>query len=319
MAKKKIPSIIKEIREFQPTPIDYSYQKNISFSQFSMFRGCNKRWSLQYRDGHKRFTSTIHTVFGTSVHEALQHYLDVMYEQSGVAADKEDIIGFFEDKFREEYNTQYKKNNSQHFSSAEEMREFYEDGVEIINYFKKKKGKYFSKRGWYLVGCEIPIQSTPNPFLKNVIYQGFLDVVMYHEPTNTFKIIDIKTSTKSWGDKQKKDEDKQAQLILYKKFFSEQFNVPLENIEIEFFIVKRKVPEESDFPAALSRIQTFTPPSGKIKVGKAKKSLDEFIDSVFNKEGYKTHRMEPNPSRWNCGFCPYKEDEGLCGLGKSFS
>ena len=66
-------------------------------------------------------------------------------------------------------------------------------GVEIIRTFAKKRNQYFSKRGWYLVGCEVPIMITPNKRYNNVIYQGYLDVVMYHEPTNTFKIIDIKT------------------------------------------------------------------------------------------------------------------------------
>ena len=46
----------------------------------------------------------------------------------------------------------------------------------------------------------------------------------------------------------KNDEDKQFQLILYKKYFAEQFGVPIENIDIEFFITRRKVYEEGDFP-----------------------------------------------------------------------
>jgi hypothetical protein len=46
---------------------------------------------------------------------------------------------------------------------------------------------------------------------------------LYNETLNRFKIIDIKTSTKGWDDKTKKDETKQMQLILYKKFFSQQF------------------------------------------------------------------------------------------------
>ena len=32
---------------------------------------------------------------------------------------------------------------NQHFSSAEEMREFFEDGVAILNWFKKKRSRYF--------------------------------------------------------------------------------------------------------------------------------------------------------------------------------
>jgi hypothetical protein len=46
----------------------------------SIFRGCPHRWKLQYKDKIKRFTSSIHTVFGTAIHEVIQHYLDVMYK-----------------------------------------------------------------------------------------------------------------------------------------------------------------------------------------------------------------------------------------------
>ena len=36
--------------------------------------------------------------------------------------------------------------------------------------------------------------------------------------------------------------------LLYKKFFAEQFNVPVDNIDIEFFITRRKVYEGGDYP-----------------------------------------------------------------------
>ena len=302
MAKKKIPKIVKEIRAFQTQEINYAYQKNVSYSQFSMYRSCPHKWALQYKDGHKIFSSSIHTVFGTALHEVLQHYLSVMYEQSGAAADRENIIEMFENALREEYKTQYKKNNNQHFSSAEELREFFEDGVKIIRYFAKKRGAYFSKKGWHLVGCEIPVVIAPNKRYNNVIYQGYLDVVMYNENTNTFKIIDIKTSTKGWNDKTKKDEIKQFQLILYKKFFSEQFGVPVDSIDIEFFIVKRKVYEDADFP--IPRIQTFKPASGKVKLNKATKNVEDFITQAFTQEGYAEKEYEPIIND-NCKWCPF--------------
>lgn len=202
--KKKLPQIVKDIREFKPDEINYAYQKNISYSQLSMYRSCPHKWALQYKDGHKLFSSTIHTVFGTALHHVIQHYLDVMYEKSAAEADREDIIEMFEDALREEYRIQYKKKNSSHFSSSEELREFFDDGVEIIKNFKKKKSGYFTKKDWYLVGCEIPVIITPNKRYNNVVYLGYLDIVMYHEPTQTFKIIDIKTSTRGWNDKVKK-------------------------------------------------------------------------------------------------------------------
>lgn len=314
---KKIPTIVKRIRNFNPEKINYGYQNHISYSQLSMFRSCPHKWALQYKDGHKTFSPSIHTVFGTAFHETLQHYLDVMYEKSGAAADRENIEELLEEKLREEYANQYKKNNSQHFSNGEEIREFYNDGVEILKFIKKKRSAYFSKKGWYLVGCEIPISIIPNNTYKNVIYQGYLDVVLYHEPTNTFKIIDIKTSTRGWNAKTKKDEDKHFQLILYKKFFSEQFGIPEKDIDIEFLITRRKVYLDGEYPQ--KRIQEFKPASGRNKLAKATRVLNEFITTVFDKNGYKEKDYHPQPSKWNCTFCPFKENQKLCSaVGKNF-
>jgi hypothetical protein len=125
---------------------------------------------------------------------------------------------------------------------------------------------------------------------------------MYHEPTNTIKIIDIKTSGRGWSDKEKKNETKQFQLILYKHFFSTQFNFPIDNIEIEYFIVKRKIPEESDFP--IKRIQIFKPASGKTKVKKAVTAMNEFIEKSFSQTGYKQTSHEYNVGD-GCRWCPF--------------
>ena len=88
----KTPSIVKEIQLSPKRELDYSYQKNISYSQYTMWKKCPKQWALQYRDGHKIYTPSIHTVFGKALHEAFQHYIKVMYETSAAAADREDIL-----------------------------------------------------------------------------------------------------------------------------------------------------------------------------------------------------------------------------------
>ena len=317
MAKKKVPIIVRDIRENPPEKLNFATEKNISYSQLSMFTQCPKKWALQYRDGHKISEQSIHMTFGTALHEVLQHYLDVMYGKSGAEADRINIEEYWEDTLRSCYAEDYKRNKNQHFSSPEELREFFDDGLAILQYFKKKKGGYFSKKGWWLVGCEIPIVIAPNLRINRVKYMGYLDVVLYHEPSNTFKIIDIKTSTKGWNKYTKKDESKQFQLILYKHFFSKQYNIPIENIDIEFFIVRRKVYLEGDYPQ--KRIQTHVPASGKVKINKATNNLNEFINRAFNLDGsYKDTIFNANPSKWNCTFCPYKDKKELCNaVGKS--
>ena len=316
MSKKKkvIPAIIKEIRQRTFPPLEYAYQKSISFSQLSVFRSCPRKWSLQYKDGHYTSEQSIHMTFGTALHETLQHYITTLYEVSGAEADRIDIETYFENKMGEIYRKNYEDNKKVHFSNPSELREFYNDGLEILKFIKKKKNIYFSKTGWHLVGCEIPIQLTPNPTYKNTIYKGYLDLVLYHEPTNTIRIIDIKTSTRGWNDSNKKDEDKQFQLILYKQYFSQLYNLPLDNIEIEFFIVKRKVPEVSDYP--IKRVQIFSPASGKVKLNKATNAVKEFVEEVFNVDGtHKDKSYTPQSNKYNCSFCPFKDKKELCDKG----
>jgi hypothetical protein len=306
--KKKLPTLLKEIKSKQLPQIDYATQKSVSYSQMSMFNECPKKWSLQYKEGHKQFTSSIHTVFGTALHEVLQAYLTVMYEKSGAEADRLNTYEMFEDALREEYKKQYKANNNLHFSAPDELREFFEDGIAIIREFAKDKSKYFSKRGWHLVGCELPLVLTPSSKLPNVMFQGFLDLVMYHEPTNRIKIIDIKTSRQGWSKKEKSDENKQFQLILYKKYFAETYNIPVENIEIEFMIVKRKIFESEDF--VIKRVQLYKPASGKVKLNKVSKSIESFVEQAFDRNGYKDVEHQPTPHK-NCNWCPFNKTH-LC-------
>ena len=317
MGKRKLPVIVREIRNNPPLPVNFAVEKNISYSQLSMFTQCPKKWSLQYRDGYKISEQSIHMTFGTALHEVLQHYLDVMYETSGAEADRIDIEELFEDTLRKCYAADYKKNKNQHFSSSTELREFFEDGKEILKFIKKKRNLYFRKKGTYLVGCEVPIVISPSLRLNRVKYMGYLDVVLYDEDLKKFKIIDIKTSTKGWNKWAKKDESKQFQLILYKYFFSKQYNIPLEDIDIEFFIVRRKVYVDGDYPQ--KRVQQFYPASGKVKLNKATTNLQEFINKAFNLDGsYKDTIFQANPSKWNCTFCPYKTNKELCNaIGKN--
>lgn len=311
MAKKKIPQIIKEIRKFKPLEVDYRFQKVISFSQFLMFNQCPHKWALQYRDGHYTSESSIHMTFGTAIHSVLQNYLDTLYNISIKAADEINLEEEFEEVLRNQYKIDYEKNKKTHFSSSEQLREFFEDGLGILSWLRRNKGKYFSKRGWYIAGCEIPIVLSPNNAYNNVIYKGFLDVVLYHEPTNKIKIIDIKTSTRGWKDKEKTDEVKNMQLILYKKFFSDQFNFPVDNIDIEYFIVKRKLHGNPDYPDP--RVQLHVPASGKIKLGRAISKLNEFITLAFQKDNSYTEReLLANPSKFNCTYCPFKNQKSLC-------
>ena len=181
MAKK--PQILKEIQNKQLSEVNYSYQKSISYSQMSMYRSCPHKWAFQYKEGHYNNDPNIHFTFGTSMHEVIQDWLTILYEESGAKADQINLEEQFQEKFIALYKEEYKKNKNTHYSSPEELREFFEDGVAILDFIKKKRNQYFRKRGWHLVGIELPIAMNVG---RNLLYKGFIDLVYIMNPLINF-------------------------------------------------------------------------------------------------------------------------------------
>jgi len=286
-------------------------QKNISFSQYSVYEACPYRWYLTYGKGIYLFSASINTVFGTAIHEAIQTYLTILFTKSVKESEEFDMVELFEKRFKEEYKKELDNNNGVHFSTKEEMLEFYQDGVEILNFFKKKRVAYFSTRDYELLGMEIPLLVEIKEDSNVFFFQGFIDFIYRDKLSGEVFIEDFKTSTKGWKDYEKKDEVKQSQLLLYKNFFSKQFKVDVEKITPKFRILKRKLYENADFPQ--SRIQIHEPANGKAKVHQAVQKLVNFINDCYNPDGSpKEQEYLKKASNNNCRFCPFKDRPDLC-------
>ena len=268
-----------------------------------MYNECPLHWKLNYVDKLKIFEHNIHLIFGSAMHEVLQTYLNIMYMDSAKNADKLDLNKMLRDKLIEQFKLAEEQDGKPP-CTKEELMEFFDDGILIIDFFKKRRNQYFSKRDWELIGCEIPIEVD----LKNNIKMiGYIDVVMRHIPTDSIKIIDIKTSTMGWNKWVKKDENKTQQLLLYKQFYSKQYDHPVERIEVEYFIVKRKLYENLDFPQ--KRIQKFVPASGKPSMNKVSTRMLKFINEAFTEDGEKKDDMVATPSKKACKWCEFRKTE----------
>jgi len=275
----------------------------ISYSQISMYSECPLHWKLSYVDKLKISESNIHLIFGSAMHEVLQTYLNIMYMDSVKNADILDLNKLLRDKLIEQFK-QAEEQDGKPPCTKEELMEFFDDGILIIDFFKKRRNQYFSKRDWELIGCEIPIEVDLKNNIKMV---GYLDVVMRHIPTDSIKIIDIKTSTAGWNKWMKKDENKTQQLLLYKQFYSKQYDHPIERIEVEYFIVKRKLWEKAMFPQ--KRVQKFVPASGKPSMNKVSTRMLKFINEAFTEDGEKKDDMVATPSKKVCKWCEFKKTE----------
>ena len=281
----------------------------ISYSQLSMFSECPHKWKLNYIDKLRVSEPSIHLLFGTAMHEVIQKYLDVMYQYTAKRADMLNLKRTLQEKMVEQFNID-KENYGKEPCTKEELKEFFQDGCDILDFFKKRRGDYFSKKGYELIGCEVPVEMG---LQKNLTWVGYLDIVMRDTIHDRIKIYDIKTSTMGWNKWMKADDNKTQQLLLYKQFYSKQYNHPIDKIDVEYFIVKRKLYEKAKFPQ--KRVQKFIPASGTVSMNKVAKKLTKFIDEAFDEDGTHTKNdLPPTPSKKACKWCEFKKTE-YCNAG----
>ena len=207
--------------------------KSISHSQFTAYNECNLKWKLRYINQLSLSSGNIYTLFGSAMHTVIQEYLVTMYNKSIVEADKLDLKTMLKEEMVKEFNIIKEKCNV-YPCEQKALIEFYEDGVEIIKHFLKHRNKYFMKKNYELVGIEVPIFMN---IQEGVQLKSFLDVVLRNKISGRITIIDLKTATRGWTNYQKKDFYKKSQLLMYKQFYSEKFDVPLENIDVYFLSI----------------------------------------------------------------------------------
>ena len=279
--------------------------KRISYSQYSQWDVCPHKWKLNYIDKLSEFTDNIHTLFGTSMHEVLQTYLTVMYNDTIKMADALPLEKMLLHRMKYNYTNAMKKNGGEVICEQSDMEEFYKHGLSILDWFKKRRQNYFSKKGYELVGIETPINyDLPN----DIKFIGYIDVLLYDKVRDRYKIIDIKTSTMGWNKYMKADKNKTDQLLLYKQFYGAQHDIPLDKIDVEYFIVKRKLYEKVDFPQR--RVQTFSPANGKPSINKVVNNLNQFLQESFIDGEYNMkHTYIKRPSKKNCRFCEFNQTE----------
>jgi hypothetical protein len=281
----------------------------VSFSQYSMWSSCPHQYKLNYIDKLGESSSNIHTIFGTAMHETIQHYLSVMYGVSKKQADEINKDKLLLERMREAYKSEADKMSEGTPCTQIQLEEFYGDGRRILAWLDKHMHKFYSKSGFELVGIEIPLNAT---IKTGVHFIGFIDIVIRDLASNEIIIIDLKTSTMGWNQYQKADKMKNSQILLYKKYYSELFNIPLQKIRVEYQILRRKLPEDSAFP--VPHVSKHIPAHGSPTVTKVYDEFMQFIDTVFDDDG-KFKDIEfpkvPGAAKKNCKFCEFG-NRGIC-------
>ena len=287
-----------------------SWNRRISWSQFKTYEECPKKWQLRYKEGHYVPSSSIHTIFGAAVHEAIQTYLNVLYHKSVGEAENLNLRSILVDKMKEEYKKAKKEFKESEYiegdelpASQIEMKKFLMDGEKMIKSFLANRTEYFNTKTTDLVGIELQINHS---LKENVDYVGYLDVVLKERGNEKYKVIDIKTSKEGWDKWKKKDKMRVNQVVSYKSYYSEVLGTDPSNIDVEYIIIKRILKENKYYNQ--NRIQTFSPPSGSITQNKVREQINEFVEDCYNNDGSrKDKEYEPDPGKFTCCWCEFSK------------
>ncbi len=277
-------------------------KKKVSFSQYSMWMKCPHSWYLNYAKGLRKTDLNLNIFFGTAMHVAIQTYLETLYSKGMVEADSLDMYNLFKTKFHEEVGKE--KDNFTY--TNEEFAGFVKDGHDILDTFLSASArlKYFPNNKYEFIGVETPLNME---ILNNVDFIAFVDLILKDKTTGKVKIYDFKTSSAGWNSYMKEDESKYSQILLYKAFYSKKFNVPLNMIDVEFFILKRKLYENANFPQ--SRIQTFEPTNNNKAIVEALKGFTDFVKECFTPQGEYNLEVKylkiPGKNKKNCKYCAH--------------
>lgn len=288
----------------------------VSFSQYTTWANCSYAWKLKYVDNHRFDENSIHTIFGTVVHEVVQEWLHDHYNKTPVYAKSIELDGKLKEKLVAlvKSSTLILEDGSKQFvCDRPTLEEFYLQGTKILSYIQDNAVDIFPTEHTKLFAIEYPIDVEVR---TGVRYVGYIDIVTHNELDNTYTLYDLKTSNKGWSSYQKNDKVKTSQLLLYKKFFSEAVSVPLINVSVEYLILKRNLIEGTQYHNP--RVSSFSPSSGKPSVSAAWAEFSRFLDSCFAIDG--THRTDmvlPAANKNACRFCPYLERKELCNFGVS--
>ena len=102
-----------------------------------MWSKCPYRWKLNYIDEIREDGGNIHTLFGTHSMRSYRN-IYVMYEETIKNADSLDLNQLLVDNMRKVFKDT-KEQLGQEICTKEEMSEFFQHGLTILDWAKKKR------------------------------------------------------------------------------------------------------------------------------------------------------------------------------------
>jgi len=273
---------------------------HISYSELVDWNICPHFHKLKWIDKLKKFEQNIFSIFGTALHNAAERLVLEEY----ISRTKNQIFSYKRKETEELFQKQFQEEINKWLGDREPS----EEEKELILRMYSKQGPALlpnildALRSTFSFDYELhnteellmePIPEDPD----GKKFKGYVDLIL-KDSSGIFHIIDWKTCSWGWDAKEKSSKMKTYQLTLYKNFFSQKSDIPLEQIKCHFALLKRTAREKSN-------IEIFEVPVGKIKIKNALELLEE---ANFNIKA-KHHPKNLLGCRKHFGKCPFEGTE----------
>ena len=247
----------------------------VSYSALNTYDSCPLKFKYQVLDKIKA-PKSIEAVFGTTVHLALKK----IFQRSPLFPTLDETIDFFNDKWSELPKEKFGEEN---------LRAYREEGISLLKNFYKKNPPWNFNVVELESRFEVIIEDGENK--ESHVLSGIIDRVDKSPDSNTYEIIDYKTS-KRMPPQSALDGD--LQLSIYNLGLTKKWpHLKPENIKLSLYYLKHN-----------EKIET------RRTVADIEKTKKEIIGKI--REIQKTKEFIPTPSAL-CDWCGYKK---MCPMWK---
>ena len=268
---------------------------HVSYSEIKIWKECPWKHKLMYVDGIQTYENNPYAEFGTIVHDTIENYLktgtmDVSQVEQKLKSSWEEH-GFDSEEYIDKMTEQRKKFDLKY--RHEKFDSWLTSAYNILSAVPDFMDENFGE--WEYVSAEEQIYE--NIEGQELKFKGFIDAIIKSKVKGKDKywIIDWKTTgPRGWYQDKRRDFLTQAQVGLYKKFWSEREDIPLKSIGCGYALLKRNTKPE--------KCAWFMPVSvGPKFITKSEKLIESMVKSV--KKGMNLK------NRNNCRFCPFYQTE----------
>jgi len=269
---------------------------HISYSELVDHMECSFRHKLKHIDKLGSDGSTIHTIFGTVLHDAME-----TYTLTGTIKTADECRLEFQRQLGEIMFTDKSV-------TKEQAQEFIDAFADLLVQTPKFLDEQFP--GWKLVSAEDYLFE-PIAGQVNKKFKGFIDLVIKTPKIKKGKpnrlsslkgeimpdeweyhIIDYKTTNWGWKAEQKRSTEKQMQLVLYKHFWCQKVGISPDEVKCNFMLLKRTPMKDG------SRIELIDVP---VDASTTKKAL-EILNSAINQ----IQKVRVVKNKMACMWCQFK-------------